>query len=214
MGAGIAPIICAKEAQQYCDITDDRCCTGQGRRISTVNRDKRASLSSGLLASRDAAPATGDGTSSAGTAAPSDTAVKAESRAHILYAKGAASASGFRPEQWSFDAPVAATPSAPAPVSEPPRLVMAFPAKAAVPPAPVVVPAPGAAFGGKLALGVATIVAVTACVTLGVVLVTRAPEKAAPSLAALPAVSSTSSVAVAPPVAPTSSVTATPPVAL
>src|SRR5690242_8911684 len=108
MGAGIAPIICAKEARQYCDITDDRCCAGQGRRISTVNRDKRASLSSCLLASKDAAPATGDGTSSAGAAGSSDTAATAESRANVLYTKGAASASGFRPDQWSFDAAAAA----------------------------------------------------------------------------------------------------------
>ena len=166
-----------------------------------MNRDKRASLSSGLLASKDAAPATGDGTSSAGTAAPSDTA-KAESRANVLYTKGAASASGFRPEQWSFDAPapaVAAAPaSVPAPTPEPPRLVMAFPAKAVVPPAAAVVPAPRLALGGKLALGAGT-VAVAGCVALAIILAARSPERVAKPIAAHPAVPSAPSVAATPP---------------
>src|SRR6185437_14880889 len=188
MGMRITPIICAKETQQYCDITDDRCCTGQGRRISTVNRDKRASLSSGLLASKDAAPATGDGTSSAGTAASSDTAAKAESRANVLYTKGAASASGFRPDQWSFDSPAGA---APAPAPEPPRLVMPFPAKAVA--APAVVPPPRVAPGRKLMLGAAAI-AVTASVALGFALLARPPQHAAAPIAAPRAAPSTPSV--------------------
>src|SRR5690242_16083852 len=74
------------------------------RDIPTLSRDKRASLSSGLLGLRGAAPGTEDGTSSAAIAASSDTA-KAEARAKSLYTKGAASAAGFRPNQWSFGAP-------------------------------------------------------------------------------------------------------------
>src|SRR5216683_2723137 len=107
---------------------------------SAVNRDKRASLSSGLLGLKDAAPADEDGTSS-GTAASSDTA-PAESRANVLYTKGAASASGFRPNQWSFDGPATAAPAQPTPIPtpEPQRLVMPFPVKAsaALPAAPTI----------------------------------------------------------------------------
>ena len=157
-----------------------------------MNTDKRASLSSGLLASKDAAPATGDGTSSAGTAASSDTAAKAESRANILYTKGAASASGFRPDQWSFDAP------APSPAPEPPRLVMPFPAKAVAPPAAV--QPQRAVPGRKLMLG-ATAIAVTASVALGFAVMARPPQHAAAPTATPPAAPSTSSVALAPAVA-------------
>src|SRR5258708_19380837 len=85
---------------------------------SAVNRDKRASLSSGLLGLKDAAPADEDGTSS-GTAASSDTA-PAESRANVLYTKGAASASGFRPTQSSFHGPATAAPAPPPPIPTPP----------------------------------------------------------------------------------------------
>jgi hypothetical protein len=201
MGADNAPIICAKEAQQYCDITDDRCCAGQGRRMSTVNRDKRASLSSGLLGSKDAAPVTGDGTTSAGTAASSD-AAKAESRATILYTKGAASASGFRPEQWSFDAPTAAASTAPAPMPgpapEPPRLVMPFPTKAVAPlPAPIEAPR-RMVTARALGLGAGAI-AVIACVALGIGLVARPSHRAAAPVAALPAAPATATVTLAPP---------------
>jgi hypothetical protein len=151
-----------------------------------VNRDKRASLSSGLLASKDAAPAIGDGTSSAATAAASDTAAKAESRANILYTKGAASASGFRPDQWSFDAPAAAPSApAPAPAPEPPRLVMPFPAKAVALP-PAVVRPPRVVSARNLILSAAAI-AVTACVALGIAIVARPPQRATAPVAALPA---------------------------
>ena len=166
-----------------------------------MNRDKRASLSSGLLASKDAAPATGDGTSSAGTAASSDTAAKAESRANVLYTKGAASASGFRPEQWSFDAPAPAAPApVPAPAPEPPRLVMPFPAKAVVPPT-VPVAAPRRVVTARmLGLGAGAI-AVIACVALGIGLVARPSHRAAAPVATLPAAPTTATVTLAPPVA-------------
>lgn len=131
-----------------------------------MNRDKRASLSSGLLGLKDAAPSTEDGTSSAGSAASSDTA-RAESRANVLYTKGAASASGFRPDQWSFAGPAAATPSptaggAPA---EPPRLVMPFPAKAIAPAAPM--PARSARVPMLALAGVAAV----ACVAIAIAVV-------------------------------------------
>ena len=105
-----------------------------------MNRDKRASLSSGLLGSKDAAPSVEDGTSSASTAALSDTA-KAEARAPVLYSKGAASASGFRPNEWSFDGPAASAAPMPAapPAAEPPRQVMPFPVKTPAP-APTAAP--------------------------------------------------------------------------
>ena len=181
-----------------------------------MNRDKRASLSSGLLASKDTAPAAGDGTSSAATPGSSDTAANAESRANVLYSKGAASASGFRPGQWSFDAPAAAaavSAPAPAPAPEPPRLVMPFPGKAIVPPPSTVVSTPRVALAGKLALGAAAI-GVTACVALGILLAARSLERAAPSGAVRPAVPSTPSVEVTPPVTAPPSVMATPPVAV
>jgi hypothetical protein len=122
-----------------------------------VNTDKRASLSSGLLGLKDATPATEDGTSSS-SAASSDTA-KPESRANVLYTKGAASASGFRPSQWSFDGAATAEPM-PAPEPEP-RLVMPFPAKAnTAPPAPPAVPAiVRPALAKKPALAAAAVVA-------------------------------------------------------
>ncbi len=129
-----------------------------------MNRDKRASLSSGLLGLKDAAPSTEDGTSSAGSAASSDTA-KAESRANVLYTKGAASASGFRPDQWSFAGPATATqsPIAAAAPTEPPRLVMPFPAKAIAPAAPMPARPPRAPM-----LALAGVAAV-ACVAIAVV---------------------------------------------
>src|ERR1700730_13202389 len=109
--------------------------------ISAANRDKRASLSSGLLGLKDAAPAIEEGTPSTG-AASSDTA-KAESRANVLYTKGAASASGFRPNQWSFDGTVTGEPVPAAAPAEPQRLVMPFPAKANAPlPAPAIAAVP------------------------------------------------------------------------
>ncbi|HKW52258.1 MAG TPA: hypothetical protein VJO12_01095 [Stellaceae bacterium] len=165
-----------------------------------MNRDKRASLSSGLLASKDAALATGDGTSSAGTAASSDTA-KAESRANVLYTKGAASASGFRPDQWSFDGQAAVAPPAsdPVPVPEPLRLVMPFPAKAiAAAPVPVVVPR-RMVTARTLGLGAGTI-AVVACVALGIGLVARPSQRASAPVATLPAAPTTATVTLAPPV--------------
>lgn len=128
-----------------------------------MNRDKRASLSSGLLGLKDAAPSTEDGTTSAGSAASSDTA-KAESRANVLYTKGAASASGFRPDQWSFASPAASAPSpAAAAPAEPPRLVMPFPAKAIAPVAPM--PARPARAPMLALAGVAAV----ACVAIAVV---------------------------------------------
>jgi len=146
-----------------------------------VNRDKRASLSSGLLGVKDAAPADEDGTSSS-TAALSDTA-QAESRANVLYRKGAASASGFRPEQWSFDGP--AVPAQPTP--EPPRLIMPFPAKAsATPPAMPAIPAMIRPVLAKKPALMA--VAAVICIALGIAAVAR-PHRAgdAAVVVALPA---------------------------
>ncbi|HEX6841669.1 MAG TPA: hypothetical protein VF113_09065, partial [Stellaceae bacterium] len=143
-----------------------------------------------MLASKDAAPATGDGTSSAGSAGSSDTAAKAESRANVLYTKGAASASGFRPDQWSFDPPAAAP--------EPPRLVMPFPAKAIAPPA--IVQPPRMAAARKLMLSGAAI-AVAACVAVGIAIVARPPQRAALPVAALPAAPNKPSASAAPHVA-------------
>jgi hypothetical protein len=179
-----------------------------------VNRDKRASLSSGLLASKGAAPATGDGTFSAGTAASSDTAAKAEPRANVLYTKGAASASGFRPDQWSFDggpaAPSAAAPM-PVPAPEPPRLVMPFPAKAVAPPVLAAATPRRHVPARTLALGVAAI-AVTACIALGVTIVARSPQRATAPVATLPAAPPLSATT-APSATATPSVTAKLPVA-
>jgi len=151
-----------------------------------VSTDKRASLSSGLLGLKDAAPAVEDGTSSS-TAALSDTA-QAESRAKVLYTKGAASASGFRPSQWSFDDPATAAPAQPAPTSEPQRLVMPFPARTSAPlPAAPAIPAMiRSALAKKPALGM---VAVVACIALGIaVAVVARPHRAGDSpVAVLPA---------------------------
>src|SRR5713101_8311687 len=148
---------------------------------SAVNRDKRASLSSGLLGLKDAAPADADGTSS-GTAASSDTA-PAESRANVLYTKGAASASGFRPNQWSFDGPATAAPAQPTPIPtpEPQRLVMPFPVKAsaALPATPTIL-----ALAKKPVL---VAVAVVVGIALGIAIV-AAPHRAGDApVAALPA---------------------------
>jgi hypothetical protein len=152
-----------------------------------VNRDKRASLSSGLLGLKDAAPATEDGTSSTG-AALSDT-VKAGPRAHVLYTKGAASASGFRPDQWSFDGAAAAEPApAAAPVPEPPpqRLVMPFPAKVSAPqPGPPAIPAMvRRALARKPAL---LAIAVVAAIALGIAVVAARHGAGDAPVAALPA---------------------------
>jgi hypothetical protein len=156
--------------------------------ISAANRDKRASLSSGLLGLKDAAPAIEDGTPST-SAASSDTA-KAESRANVLYTKGAASASGFRPNQWSFDGPVTGEPVPAAALAEPQRLVMPFPAKANAPlPAPAIAAVPRPTLPLKpvlLAVGVA------ACIALGVAVVAgprragNAPVAMLPSAASPP----------------------------
>ena len=166
-----------------------------------MNRDKRASLSSGLLGLQDAAPATEDGTSSAGNAASSDTA-KAESRANVLYTKGAASASGFRPDQWSFDGTAAAAPpaAAPTPAAEPPRLVMPFPAKAVTPMAPPAVAVPPRPVPvKKLALAG---VAAAACIALGIAVVAW-PQRAATPVAVLRAAPPAPPVAAAVPDAAT-----------
>jgi len=138
-------------------------------------------LSSGLLGVKDAAPADEDGTSS-GTAASSDTA-PAESRANVLYTKGAASASGFRPNQWSFDGPATAAPAQPTPIPtrEPQRLVMPFPVKAsaALPATPTIL-----ALAKKPVL---VAVAVVVGIALGIAIV-AAPHRAGDApVAALPA---------------------------
>lgn len=170
-----------------------------------MNRDKRASLSSGLLGLKDAAPSTEDGTSSAGSAASSDTA-KAESRANVLYTKGAASASGFRPDQWSFAGPAASAPSpaaaASAPAPEPPRLVMPFPAKAVAPAAPMVAPAaPVLARPARAAMLALAGVAAVACVALGIAVVAWPHRAAHAPVAGLPVVPPVAAAPSSPPVA-------------
>jgi len=65
-----------------------------------LSRDKRAVLSSNLLGGKDPLPATpGKPSLTAVAAAPPAPPSNAE---HVLYRKGSASASGFRPWYWSF----------------------------------------------------------------------------------------------------------------
>ena len=173
--------------------------------ISAANRDKRASLSSGLLGLKDAAPAIEDGAPST-SAASSDTA-KAESRANVLYTKGAASASGFRPNQWSFAGPVTGEPVPAAAPADPQRLVMPFPAKANAPlPAPVVAAVPDPTLPLKpvlLAVGVA------ACIALGIAVVAGPHRAGNAPVAMLPSAASPPS-----PLAPAQDVAAGEPAAL
>ena len=162
-----------------------------------MNKDKRASLSSGLLGLKDAAPATEDGTFSAGTAALSDTA-QAESRATLLYSKGAASASGFRPNQWSFDGP-SAPQSEPVATPEPARLVMPFPIKAPPPAAsplpPVAAPTRGALT--KKPVLVAFAVVAVSCISLGGIALVAMPHRASDTPVAVPHHASEAPVATA-----------------
>ena len=110
-----------------------------------MSKDKRASLSSGLLGSKDAAPLSEDGASSAGSAVVSD-AARAEPRTHVLYSKGAASASGFRPSQWSYedDAKVreVVADRAAEPTPEPKSTITPFPVNPPSPPPPAAPAAP------------------------------------------------------------------------
>lgn len=102
-----------------------------------MSKDKRASLSSGLLGSKDAAPVSEDGASSAGSAVVSDTA-RAEPRTHVLYSKGAASASGFRPSQWSYESDTkvreTVADGAAEPTPEPKNTITPFPVNPPSPP--------------------------------------------------------------------------------
>ena len=87
-----------------------------------LSRDKRASLSSNLLGGKEpsaAAPQQAPASEVETTTAAEEEAVTPPANAEqVLYSKGAASASGFRPWYWSYDNKESAKGSDPAPSAQ------------------------------------------------------------------------------------------------
>jgi hypothetical protein len=193
-------------SRQQCDCVRFARTRTYGQRRLMLSGDKRASLSSNLLDGKDAIPvesAVNEPQQATNGVSKSD----AKLRDTVLYNKGAASASGFRPRHWSYDAQPA----------DHAATVTPFPASASAPRTTSAREAAPTASRGRLAmvgLGAFSTLALIASASLYVL--SRPHDGGAPASAPLAAASATpasATIATAPqapaPVAPTAVAVAT-----